>query len=184
MYLSENIFTKLKDKLKTGIQKISRFKLKQGQFLLMEYKAKGYEEKTLPFYDKTPLILVLSKSNRHGNYMGLNFNYLPPVARKRVTKQLKRLYKKQWGDNKTLPNVTYKTINKQLLEYDLSFIIKEYIPSRMSKTVIVTPEQFEKTLDVDLGTFIGINITELWREYRKGIPINTILMNMKKKKLT
>jgi len=178
----ENLLDKLKKALKTGIQKISRFGLRSGQFVVFRYKSKGYEEGTLPFYDESPFALILSTKTKSGNYNGLNFNYIPIDAKKNIINKLKRLYPEQWDKDKILPNVSYTSLKSELKDFDVNFLIKEYIPSRITRLTKVKNTQFEKTASIDLGSFIGINIRKLWSEYKKGKEINQIISEIKKEK--
>lgn len=178
----ENLLDKLKRALKTGIQKISRFGLRAGQFVVFRYKSKGYEEGTLPFYDESPFALILSTSTKNGNYNGLNFNYIPIEAKKDIINKLKRLYPEQWDSNKILPNVSYTSLKSELKDFDINFLIKEYIPERITRLTKVKNTQFEKTASIDLGTFVGINIRKLWGEYKKGKEISQIMAELKKEK--
>jgi hypothetical protein len=181
-YITEkNVFSWIKDKLKKGVEKIRKYNVKSGQFILFNYDSKGYKEGTLEFFDETPFDLCLWNK---GKYMlNLNFNYLPVRAKKRVWKKISALFPKQVKEGKLLPRVTYDMLKSELREFDINFIVKLYIKSRATRVTMVTPKQFEKTLSVDLGNFKGISSEKLWAEYKKGKPINQIMKEMRQKQI-
>ena len=57
-----------------------------GQVVSFFYDAKG--KKTLPFWDKFPLIIFLDR--QEGSFLGLNLHYLPPLLRQRFFTELKK----------------------------------------------------------------------------------------------
>ena len=59
---------------------------KPGEVVSFFYDAKG--KKTLPFWDKFPLIIFLEKQD--GSFLGLNIHYLPPLLRQRFFTELKK----------------------------------------------------------------------------------------------
>ena len=54
--------------------------LKIGHLYMFSYHSKMYDEGTLPYYDSTPISLIISIA--HDRFLGLNISYLPPKTRK------------------------------------------------------------------------------------------------------
>lgn len=185
-----NIFNKIKNffsKIGKGVKKLkkgyTKREIKQGSVALFRYKSKQFEENLLPLYDESPLSIILGR-DKHNNILGLNTHYLPLKDRKRVIKKLKSLYPKQFKENKTLlPNLNYKMIKNELRKFDLDWLIKSYIPSRISRPIsLLTMNQVEKIVgEISLDTFAGISAKKLWSYYRKGYSMQEALNKARKK---
>ena len=158
--IDENKLTQwIKDKLKKTKDKIKVASSQQGAFYTFEYDSKMYEEGTLEYYDKQPLILLLGKGG--GYYLGLNFHYLPPSVRKDVLDRLKSRYNKQWSSNKVLPNVTWNNVRGQVRHSQV--MIKLYLENRIGNMSRVKNTEMDQVIDLPSEEFIGISSTELWK---------------------
>jgi hypothetical protein len=150
----------IKDKLKKTKDKIKISSAKPGSFYTFEYDSKMYEEGELPYYDKQPLILLLSKGG--GYYLGLNFHYLPPSVRKDVLDRLKSRFKKQWSADKILPNVTWSNVRGQVRHSQV--MVKLYLENRMGTMSRVKNTEMEQVIDLKSEDFIGIDPDKLWKD--------------------
>jgi len=94
----EKVETALKDKLQDDNE--LRNETRVGHLYLFEYKATS---KRIPFYDKFPLVYVLSREGDH--FYGVNLHYMSPKARLKIVKDIK---------DKKYVNVPQKIIHKYL----------------------------------------------------------------------
>lgn len=108
-------------------------------------------KKTLPLYDRFPLVLPLERIPN--GFMGMNFHYVPPVARFRMLEQLQKFASDGNFDKSTLLQVSYdavkginqvkKTIKKYLYGYVRSSFLR--IDVNESPTAVLLPvQQFKK----------------------------------------
>jgi len=167
-YLNEIVGKKwLLDKLRKGKSRVSAGFMKSGEFYTFEYDSKLYEEKELPFYDEQPVILVVSKNDKY--VLGLNMNYLPIRQQKRFIKRLKQRYPKQWDANKTLPNVSWNTVKKEI-DYNET-MVHLYIKNRLGTPVQVKNTDAERLAKLDMSKFKGIDVKTVWRNYQNLTPL-------------
>ncbi len=139
-----------KDKFKKKPNRKKGNNIRDGQFYSFEYDSKLYENDLIPYYDQSPLILCLGKSETH--VLGLNFHYIPIKRRTRVINKLKKLYKKQWDKDKRLPGVTWNKISPEI-RY-ATFMVKLYIRARMRKTIGLENTEMEKAITVPEFKFL------------------------------
>lgn len=172
-YITEaKILDWVKKKFNDFTAGVRKFGMRSGEFYLMEYDSKLYEENEIDYYDHTPLILCLGKS---GNYLlGLNINYLTKAHKKRLMKRLNDRYPKQFDKNKALPNLQWKNISKEMDNIRMDFIVKLYLVDRIKKPVKVETEDIDKMAQIDLSTWRGINLRQVWQAYRQGLKPNIL----------
>ena len=161
-----NIVKWLRDVVRKGKDRVKSQFMKAGNFYNFQYKSKLYEEKRLPYYDANPLILSIGNSQQYGSkyLLGLNTNYLPVRQKKRLIKRLQDRYPEQWDENKTLPNITWDNIKKEI-DYNET-MIKMYIKGRITDPVKVKNTDMEAMAKMDISRFIGIDVKQVWKDYK------------------
>jgi len=70
-------------------------------------------KKTLPYYDTFPLVLPLETIK--GGFSGLNFHYLPPLARIRLLEQMQRFSTNNKNNTTTRFDVSYSRVKNNPL---------------------------------------------------------------------
>jgi len=67
-------------------------------------------KQVLPYYDRFPLVLPLERIS--GGFSGINFHYLPPVARFRLLEQLQRYATSSKISSRTTFDVSYDRVKR------------------------------------------------------------------------
>ena len=80
-----------------------------GRMLMFQYDPKG--KKTLPYYDKFPLIFMVEQYN--DGFLGINLHYLPPMYRARL---MDALYSVEMNDRQRQSKKI--KINYQIIKCD------------------------------------------------------------------
>ena len=123
-----------------------------GKLYLFTYDAKLKEE--LPYWDKSPLIIMIDKSVE-GYYLGLNFHYLPPKLRAMLLDAI-------------LDLPSYKTEKQKLImSYQLikSFAgsnlarpcVKKYIPSHIDGNIVeIAKDEYDFVVMLPLANFASL----------------------------
>jgi len=94
-----NVITKFKTQARTDLDFLIK---RKGLFYAFQYDAIGFRNKTLPFYDRFPLIFILKVSNKH--FVGVNFHWISPKARARILLKLITEYPKTFfNDQRMIP---------------------------------------------------------------------------------
>lgn len=159
----------IKDAMRTKTRSVSRAtKLTIGRLYTYVYDAR--DKKTLPYWDKFPLIIYLgSRPTKTGGviFHGLNLHYIPPKARQEFLEEL-------------LPNATTKTINsntklrvnwgmvKGMRGSDL--MIKAYLPSHVkSGFEEIKPTDWANAIYLPTHQFVSqgkrFSARKVWSKY-------------------
>ena len=78
----------------SNTNKLSSQALRQGHIIAFNYRAKGFMNDTLNFYDQMPIIIVTSVEPQH--FTGFNIHYIPRPEKTRLLGYLMNKYKKQF----------------------------------------------------------------------------------------
>lgn len=140
-------------------------KMIPGMIYTYRYDAKWKEE--LPYWDANPLILCTSVTEK--GWYGINFHYMPPLARLLIMSTLLA----------TLNNATYTDNLKFKINWkkaekfartvgkhpELKHSIKQYLRSHVrSHLVKVNPEAWEMSLFLPLSRFQKKNSRYVWSD--------------------
>lgn len=105
-----------------------------GRFCFFFYSSKGYQEKTLPYYDSSPMSLILSAN---GKYIeGLNWHYLPLNLRVQLFQTILAIEGGPFTDKHKL-NATYEAIKNMTNLYKPCF--KRYLANRVKSQAVWVP---------------------------------------------
>jgi len=102
-----------------------------GYFYLIYYSSKLYKEKRLPWYDQTPVILVLQVDGK--GFLGINFHYILPQYRAELIKKIVHHYPDKFFNDEQILPMSWRTINTIAggLRKHLKFAVKRYLWSHM-----------------------------------------------------
>jgi len=135
-------------------------KLMPGKIYTFGYDAK--HKKTLPYWDKFPLIVVLDVYQ--GGFIGLNFHYLKPTDRERFLNKLLK-FASQKGDpetfdHKAIFNVTWNIV-KTIPNADK--MIHKYLYSQVRTSLMEShPREWENVIYLPYQKFVGASAKEVW----------------------
>ena len=137
-----------------------------GGMYMYEYMAKG--RKTLPYYDRLPLIFPFKMVK--GGFYGLNMHYLPLPLR---AKLMDALY--ETTNNKAYDETTKLKINYQILSKAAKFepfkpCVKRYLTSQVqSRFMYVYPSEWDIALFLPTERFVGASKSTVWSQSKKKI---------------
>lgn len=134
-----------------------------GKFYMFSYLAK--HRNTLPYYDRFPLVLVLSVYPQDEYLIGLNFHYLPLKIRARLFKSiLMFLNNKNW-DETTKFKVSWQLM-KSLSTSPLIYpAVKRYNFEQLrSRYIVVEEDEWDIVSMLPTHIFKGAAITEVWQD--------------------
>ena len=143
-----------------------RSKTLPGRMFMYFYDPKN--KKTLPYYDRFPLIFMVEKAN--GGFYGLNLHYLPPKQRAFLFDKLM-----QYSSNKRYDITTRLRLNYQMLKQasKLSFFkpcFKHYLTDHVRSQLIEVPaDNWETVLFMSTENFKKKSVGTVWTDSRKMI---------------
>jgi hypothetical protein len=148
-----------KENIRTG----KSSKIIPGNIYIYNYKAKGYDEGTLPFFDAYPLVLIIDSDSKY--LLGLSLHYLPrPVRRFFIKKVLMKNFDRlRRGQPAQLP---YEDIrNAANLWYQEGIvIIKRYLRNRVSSYVAEIPwREWINIVDGEGANWIDTSSEEVYK---------------------
>ena len=157
--------TKLKSSaswFKSKVGKASRgfkkAKLAPGKMYTFGYDAK--HKKTLPYWDRFPLIVVLDVSSK--GFIGLNFHYLAPKEREIFLKKLLKFSNQNQRNSKTKFNLTWNAV-KKIPGADK--MIHKYLYSQVKTSMLESPsEEWENVIYLPYQKFVGEKAATVWRK--------------------
>ena len=143
-----------------------RSKTLPGRMFMYFYDPKN--KKTLPYYDRFPLIFMVEKAN--GGFYGLNLHYLPPKQRAFLFDKLM-----QYSSNKRYDITTRLRLNYQMLKQasKLAFFkpcFKHYLTDHVRSQLIEVPaDNWETVLFMPTENFKKKSVGTVWSDSRKMI---------------
>lgn len=138
-----------------------------GRMYMFVYDPKGKE--ILPFYDRFPLIFLVSPIE--GGFQGLNLHYLPPILRARL---LDALYETQVngvvGNETTKMKISYALLSAASRFRLFKPCFKQYLFKHMrSSFIYVPPEEWDMTVFLPTEQFKKATKEEVWKDSRNKI---------------
>ena len=144
-----------------GAQNITSVDL--GQIYAFKYRPKG--RKTLPFYDKFPLVLVIKKVP--GGFLGLNFHYLHPFDRAVFMDRLYDFEVPDTGRATIRININYPILRDTRRLSFYRACIKRYRYFNIANFFIkLTPAEWDIALFLPTEKFVGAKRTDIWDDSR------------------
>lgn len=137
-----------------------------GQMMMYVYDPKG--KKTLPYYDKFPLMFMVKSDGQHT--LGLNLHYLPPYERAKLMGALYTLINNKDMDEKTRLNITYQTLKGaskfRLFKPCLKSYLSDHIRSRI---YIIDPNEWNNVLLLPIANFQKEKEFKVWQDSLKSL---------------
>ena len=138
-------------------------KLAIGQMYAFRYQSKLFNENKLDFYDRAPLIIFIG-DDEHGNMLGLNLHYIPPVARAKILSALTKTIKAKKLRHDTRMNIDYGAVKSISTYKPLRYAIKAYIPNRIeSKLVRIQPNEWHHSIFLPFDNWVATTARKVWR---------------------
>jgi hypothetical protein len=121
-------------------------------------------KKTLPYYDRYPLILLADFPQAGSGFYGLNLHYLDPKRRALLLSRLYKMY--STGNDLTNEQLRIK-MSYQLLKS--AGKVKAFKPTFKRYLSEIPPEHWESAIFLPTQKFIGAPTATVWAESRKKI---------------
>lgn len=136
-----------------------------GHFCFFFYSAKGYQEGTLPYYDTSPMSLILGAEGKLVS--GLNWHYLPLNLRVQLFQQILAIEGGNFTEKRKL-QATYETIKAVTNLYKPCY--KNYLVGRIrSQAVWVPMDSALISIFLPVANFKGASQTKVYADSRKLI---------------
>ena len=132
-----------------------------GGMYMYEYVAK--HRKTLPYYDRLPLIFPFKKVK--GGFYGLNMHYLPLPLRAKLMDALYETANNRAYDETTKLKISYQILDKAAKYEGFKPCVKRYLTSQVaSKFMYVYPSEWDIALFLPTERFVGASKTTVWSQ--------------------
>jgi hypothetical protein len=137
-----------------------------GQLYMYYYDAK--HKKTLPYFDRFPLVFPFKKVP--GGFLGLNLHYLPLVLR---AKLMDALY--ETSNNNNYDETTRLKLNYNMLDGAAKFApfkpcVKRYLTTQVkSQFMYIYPTEWDIAIWLPTERFQGASKQQVWTDSRKKI---------------
>lgn len=155
--------TKLKETNMSDLRYRGQIPL-EGRMVYYAYKAKY--DGVLPYWDRFPLIIVLSETNKH--ILGLNLHYLPPKLRETFMKALMDTLNNDNMDKTTRFKATHDILKAATKYRYFKPCIKLYLKNQVrSNLMIIRTQMWHRAIHLPTANFKGASITQVWNDSRK-----------------
>ena len=112
-----------------------------GSMFMFIYDPKG--KKTLPYYDKFPLSIMLGPSK--GGFTGINLHYLRPRTRALFLEKLLEYTNNNFFDETTKFNVTYQLLKSVARLKEFKPRLKKYLYTQVRSNFMEVPAEYWET---------------------------------------
>ena len=125
-------------------------------------------KKTLPYYDRFPLIFPFKRVR--GGFLGINLHYLPLRLRAKLMDELYTLSRDKRYDENTRLNLSYKILNGAAKYKYFKPCVKHYLtPHVKSRFLEVYAAEWDIALFLPTERFVGANKRAVHADSRKMI---------------
>ena len=145
-----------------------------GRMYLFQYDPK--HKKTLPYYDRFPLIFPIASSKTSGfaasggSFLGINLHYLPLPLRARLMDALYKTMTTKEIDETTKLKISYQILQQASRYRFFKPCIKRYLISHVkSRFFYIEPTEWEMALFLPLDRFVGANKSRIYADSRNRI---------------
>jgi hypothetical protein len=143
----------------------------ENQFRIGNLYAFYYDpkhKKTLPYYDRFPLIFPINRAA--GGFLGINFHYLPLPLRAKLMDNLYDIVNNDKYDETTKLKISYDVLNGATKYKEFRPTIKHYLTKQIrSKLLYINPVEWDIALFLDTARFEGATKTEVWKDSKRII---------------
>jgi hypothetical protein len=136
-----------------------------GRMVYYQYRAKY--EKTLPYWDRFPLTIMIDETPTH--YLGLNLHYLPPSLRGVFLGRLMEVITNERFDKTTKLKISYDILKSASKYSYFKPCIKSYIKKNIkSKIMIIRPSMWHMAIMLPSARFVGASASEVWSDSKSS----------------
>jgi hypothetical protein len=137
-----------------------------GQMYLYQYEAKY--AKTLPYYDRLPLVFPFKKVK--GGFYGINLHYLPLPLRAKLMDALYDIASNSRYDESTRLNLSYKVLSNAAKYSMFKPCVKRYLTSQLrSRFMYIYPSEWDIALFLPLERFQGASKATVFADSRRSL---------------
>ena len=136
----------------------------QGNMYMYFYDPK--HKKTLPYYDRFPLTIMVEPAK--GGFYGLNLHYLRPDIRAKFLDELMNLVPGKVNNTKRITKMKYDLLQSTRKYREFRPCFKHYLTSQIaSKMVRVPMTEWEIAIFLPTEQFKKSGKTNVWKESNK-----------------
>lgn len=136
-----------------------------GRFCFFFYSAKGYQEGTLPYYDTSPMSLILDAGG--GYVSGLNWHYLRIPLRVKLFQDILAIEGGNFSEKHRL-DATYEAIKAMTTLYKPCY--KQYLLNRVKSNAVWVPmDSALISIFLPVANFKGASQTKVYSDSDKLI---------------
>lgn len=130
------------------------------------YDPKG--KKTLPYYDKFPLIFMVGPAE--GGFYGINLHYLPPTMRAVLMDKLYTISSDKKYDENTKLNLSYQVLKGAAKFKYFKPTLKHYLNSQVkSQYMLINADEWDIALMLPTQNFAKASSATVYADSRKAI---------------
>lgn len=123
---------------------------------------------TLPYYDRFPLIFMVSKTE--DGFYGINLHYLPPELRARLMDALYDLTNNKKFDETTKLRMSYDILKQATKFRWFKPTFKRYLTNHVNgRFVYIDSVEWDMALFLPTERFVKANKSAVWRDSRRII---------------
>jgi hypothetical protein len=144
-------------------------KIIPGNIYIYNYQAKGHDDKTLPFYDAYPLVLVIDVDSKY--LLGLSLHYLPKPVRKFFIKKvlINNFDRLKKGMPAKLPYADIRDASNLWYQEGI-VIIKRYLRNRITSYVTEIPwRKWVNIVDGEGAHWIDTTAEEVYKQTKLAL---------------
>ena len=165
---SRDWFRKRASSADTTAQKIiqkerakQRGRVEPGSMYLFSYDPK--HKKTLPYYDRYPLIFMIGEAK--GGFLGINMHFLPLRQRAILMDALYSLVNNKKYDEMTKLKISYDILKSASKFKLFKPCVKHYLGSHVrSRFIEISPAEWEIGLFLPIQSFQKASSSQIWKE--------------------
>tara|TARA_Y100000310_G_C20704127_1_gene833296 strand:+ start:24148 stop:24738 length:591 start_codon:yes stop_codon:yes gene_type:complete len=153
-------------KLTKSNKKRFQKQMRIGEMYMYYYNPK--HKRTLPYYDRFPLVFPFNKAK--GGFLGINLHYLPLTLRAKLMDALYTTTNNKKYDETTRLKINYDILNSSAKMKYFKPCVKHYLTEQLdSRLWYVYPSEWDIALWLPLERFKKAKKTEVWQDSRQII---------------
>lgn len=135
-----------------------------GKMYMYDYDPK--HKKTLPYYDKFPLIFPFNVGGKDGKrFYGINLHYLPPKMRLVVFQQLLHMRNERHYRRRTKLDMNWAKLEALASHKAVSFATKQYLFSHVRSRFTEVPANYwEIVINMPVARFQKASSKTVWKD--------------------
>lgn len=137
-----------------------------GSLYMFLYDPK--HKKTLPYYDKFPLIFPIG--NAKGGFLGFNWHYIPYKQRAILMDSLYDTVTNELYDITTKMKISYNILNQTAKHRYFKPAVKHYLIQHVrSKLIYIHPSEWDIAIFLQVAQFQGASQSKVFSDFRKSL---------------